>query len=115
MSPSISPQLTILSHLIDLTQEIAPSLNYRLEIQINLFKVSYYALLDSGASVSAISECLFKTFKNDPSKYEIPLVPLLGILLTRILSNKSVKINSQIYLTFKIKNNEYFGVFLIFP
>jgi len=115
VSPLNSPQISILSHPLDLSQEIVPPPNYRPEISIKLFNTPYSALLDSGASVSAISENMFKTLKNDPSKHKIPLLPLTGILLTTALSNKSVKINSQIYLTFFINDYETFGIFLIVP
>lgn len=63
--------------------------------------------------MSAISEHLFKTLKNDLAKHNILLFPLTGILLTTALSYKSVKIKSQIYLTFKIQNYETHGVFLV--
>lgn len=115
MSPSNSPLLSMLSHPLGLSQESIPPPNYRPEISITLFNTPYSALLDSGASVSAISESLFKTLKNDPSKHKIPLLPLTGILLTTALNNKSVKINSQIYLTFFINDYETFGIFLIVP
>ncbi|KAF0744888.1 Uncharacterized protein FWK35_00026485 [Aphis craccivora] len=76
VSPSNSPLISILSHPLDLSQEIVPPPNYRPEISIKLFNTPYSALLDSGASVSAISESLFKTFKNDPAKHKIPLFSL---------------------------------------
>jgi len=107
--------VAILSHPLDLNQENVSPPSYRPEIQIQLFNAPYDALLDSGASVSAISENLFKTLKNDPAKHDIPLFPLAGILLTTALSHKSVKIKSQIYLTFKIQNYETHGVFLVVP
>lgn len=68
--------VAILPHTLDLNHEIVPPPTYRLEIQIQLFNVPYNALLDSGASVSAISENLFKILKNDSSKHNIPLFPL---------------------------------------
>jgi len=53
--------------------------------------------------------------KNDPSKFEIPIFPLSGILLTNALSHKTVKINSQIYLTFNVNRYETFGIFPVVP
>lgn len=115
MSILNSPQLAILTHPLDLNNESVPPPSYRPEIQIKLFGVHYSALLDSGASVSAMSEDLFKTLKNDPSKHEIPLFPLTGILLTTALSNKSIKVKSQVYLNFHIKDFQTYGIFLIVP
>lgn len=110
-----SPQLCILTHPLDLNHEVTPPPNYRPEISLKLFNNSYNALLDSGASVSAISEELFQNLTLDPSQHKIPLFPLTGVLLTTALSNKSVKIKSQIYLTFSINNYETFGIFLVVP
>jgi len=101
-----------LSHPLDLNHEIVLPPNYRPEITIKLFNIPYSALLDSGASVSAISENLFQTLSNDSSERDIPLFPLTGILLTTALSNKSVKIKSQVYLNFSVDNYETFGIFL---
>lgn len=115
MSFSTSPLISILSHPLDLNNEIIPPPNYRPEISIKLFNNSYTALLDSGASVSAISEQLFQILSNDLPQTEIPCFPLTGILLTTALSNKSVKIKSQIYLNFSIDDHETSGIFLIVP
>lgn len=113
--PDSPPTIAILSHPLNMTQEIVSPPSYRPEISIKLFNTSYNALLDSGASVSAISENFYKTLKNDPSKHEIPLFPLTGIFLTTAISNKTVKVNSQIYLTFQIHNFSTFGIFLVVP
>lgn len=115
MSLQPSPQLCVLTHPLDLNHEVTPPPNYRPEIPLKLFNNSYNALLDSGASVSAISEELFQNLTMDPSQHKIPLFPLAGILLTTALSNKSVKIKAQIYLNFSINNYETFGIFLVVP
>lgn len=115
MSLQQNPQLSILTHPLDLNHEVTPPPNYRPEISLQLFNNSYNALLDSGASVSAISEELFQNLTVDPSQPKIPLFPLTGILLTTALSNKSVKIKSQIYLNFSINNYDTFGIFLVVP
>lgn len=63
-----TPQINILTHPLDLHQEIIPPPNYRPEISLQLFNNVYNALLDSGASVSAISEELFQNLTSDPSQ-----------------------------------------------
>lgn len=109
------PQLNILSHPLCPEQKIAPSLSFRPEIEITIFNNSYTALLDSGASVSAMSETLYNIFKNDPSKFDIPSFPLSSIFLKTAISNKSVKINSQVYVNFNINNFKTHAIFLIVP
>lgn len=86
MSPPNSPLIEMLTHPLDLHHEIVPPLNYRPEILIKLFNDPYVALLDSGASVSAISEDLFKKLNHNPSQHKIPLFPLNSISLTTALS-----------------------------
>lgn len=115
MSPSNSPLISMLTHPLDLHQKIIPPPNYRPEISIKLFNNPQVALLDSGATVSAISEDLFQNFNLYPLQYKIPLFPLNSISLTTALSNKSVKIKSQIYLNFSIDDYDTFGVFLVVP
>lgn len=115
MSPNNSPQISILTHPLNIDQEIVPPPNYRPEIPLKLFNIHYNALLDSGASVSAVSEKLYQNLISDPSQNKVPLFPLNGILLTTALNNKSIKIKSQIYLNFSIQNYETFGIFLAVP
>ncbi|KAF0749435.1 putative serine/threonine-protein kinase [Aphis craccivora] len=93
VSLSNSPLISLLIHPLDLSKEIVPPPNYRPEIPIKLLNNSYNALLDSGASVSAISENLYAKLISDPSQHKIPLFPLTSIMLTTTLSNKSIKIN----------------------
>jgi len=115
VSPTPTPQIAILTRPLDLNQEIIPPPNYRPEISLQQFENSHNALLDSGASVSVISEELYQNLISDPTPNKIPLFPLNGISLTTALSNKSVKIKFQIYLNFSIQNYETFGIFLIVP
>jgi hypothetical protein len=71
--------------------------------------------LDSGDSVSAISENLFQVLSSASPQTEIPLFRFTGIFLTTAISNISVKIKSQIYLNFSINDYETSGIFLIVP
>lgn len=109
------PQLHILSRPIGPEQNISPSLSFRPEIEISIFNNPYTALLDSGVSVSAMSENVYNLLKNDPSKLSIPSFPLTGIFLKTAITNKSVKINSQIYVNFNINNFNTHAIFLIVP
>jgi len=95
--------------------EQTPPPNYRPEIPITLFNKSHNALLDSGATVSAISEDLFKILNQNSDPNTIPLFPLTGILLTTALSHKTIKIKSQIYLNFHVQNYKTHGIFLVVP
>lgn len=109
------PQIQILSHPIDSEKEITPSITYRPEIEITLYNVRYNALLDSGASVSAISEHLYKILKNDPLKLEVPTFPLTCILLTTAIQGKTIRVSSQVYLTFNINDIIFHAIFLVVP
>lgn len=108
-------QLNTLSHPLSPEQNVSPSLSFRPEIQISIFNNPYTALLDSGASVSAMSENLYNLLRNDPSKFNIPSFSLTGIFLKTAITNKSVKINSQIYINFYINNFNTHVIFLIVP
>jgi len=113
--PSIPHNISLLTHPLHPDPEQPPPPNYRPEIAINLFNNSHNALLDSGASISAISQDLFSLLNLNPAQHKIPLFPLTGILLTTALSNKSIKIKSQIYLNFSIQNYQTHGIFLVVP
>lgn len=115
MSPLSSPLISLLTHPVDINYEHTPPPNYRPEISVKLFNDSQSALLDSGASVSAISEELFQILNINSSQHKIPLFPLTGVLLTTALSSKSIKIKAQIYLNFSIDQHETYGIFLIVP
>lgn len=73
-----SPQL---SHPINNENEISLLINYRPKIEITLFNNQCIALLDPGATDSAISETRYKTTNNDPSKFDIPTFSLISIPL----------------------------------
>jgi len=109
------PNILLLTHPLLSDSEKTPPPNYRPEILITIFDNSYNALLDSGATVSAISESLFQILNLNPNQHKIPLFPLTGILLTTALSTKSIKIKSQIYLNFSIQNYKTQGIFLVVP
>lgn len=118
MSLSNNPQnMSILTHLLasPSDSERKPPPNYRPEIPITLFDKPLNALLDSGATFLAMSKNLFKILNLNPDQHKIPLFPLTGILLTTALSNKTIKIKSQIYLNFSVQNYKTHGIFLIVP
>lgn len=109
------PHIQILSHPLIENNEPFPKIHHCPEIIIDLFEQKYIVLLDSGASVSAISETVYKHLKNDPLKFEIPTLPLTGILLSTALKSKTIKISTQIYLKFHIQNYETTNIFLVVP
>lgn len=109
------PQPNILFHPLCPEQKILPSLSFCPEIKISIFNNPYNAHLDSGTSVSAMSENLYNLLKNDPSKFNIPYFPPSGTFLKTAITNKSVKINFQIYIDFHINNFKIRAIFLIAP
>jgi len=106
-----TPQISILTHPLEI---VLPS-NYRPKISINLFNSKQTALLDSGGSVSAISEDLFHIVSLHPDQHKIPLFLLTSISLTTALSNKTVKIKAQVYLTFSVQDHKTHDIFLVVP
>lgn len=110
-----SPQFHILSHPLSETDSIRPPTEVRPEIIVSLFNQQHTALLDSGASVSAISESLYKTIKNDPSKFKIPIYPLTGVFLSTALTGKTSKISIQIFVTIHMNDQSLNAVLLVVP
>uniref|UniRef100_A0A2S2NBD6 RNA-directed DNA polymerase n=1 Tax=Schizaphis graminum TaxID=13262 RepID=A0A2S2NBD6_SCHGA len=60
-------------------------------------------LIDSGAEISAISEeCKERLLKDDP---ELPTIPLKGLAVHNAVGDKSTKVDTQVLLPIKIRNN----------
>lgn len=113
MSSPQYPQLTVLSHPLSNDKTLNPPPHYRPEISIIVDETPHRALLDSGASVSAIAEDLYRKIKTDTP--ETPMFPLTSMLLTTALSNKTVKVNSQIYLPFHVGEFKSHAILLVVP
>jgi len=82
---------------------------------IKIFNHEYSALLDTGASVSAMSEVFFKFLQKNFPKQNLPMLPTTGITVSTALLGKNKKIHSQTFLeidTHSVKSN---AIFLIVP
>lgn len=111
----ILPHLQILSHPLTNNNDPPPPIQFRPELNITLFDQPYTVLLDSGASVSAISEDLYNNIKKYESTKELLSFPLTGIILSTALNGKNRKITTQIFISFKIQEQSTHAVFLVVP
>ena len=60
-------------------------------------------LIDSGAEVSAISDkCKDLLLKDDP---KLPTIPLKGLAIHNAVGDRSIKVDTQMLLPIKIRNN----------
>lgn len=114
-STPILPQINILSHPISPNIEITNPKVYHPTVPITIFQQKQLALIDTGATVSAISENLYNHIRNKHSEHELPVVPVTNLTLSTALHGKTVKIRSQIYLTFRIQTFTSSVVCLVVP
>lgn len=88
----------------------------RPEIQVNIFEVSTLALLDSGASISAVSEQFFATLKSQaPTPSKLSTLPVTGVTISTAIQGRSKKITRQVYVPLSIFGHEAPGIFLVVP
>lgn len=112
---SNASHVQMLSHpFMDNDQEIQ-TVFFWPELKVSLFNQTRIVLLDSDASVSAISESLFRDLKTGVNKPNIPTFSLTGIVLSTALQGKNIKITSQVFLTFMLGENSFSASCLIVP
>lgn len=80
-----------------------------------MFNQRFTVLLDFSASVSAMSENLYKTLLNIRPKPIILTLPVNGVSISTALEGKNQKILLQAFISFKIHDTETKAVFLIVP
>lgn len=88
----------------------------RPELSISINKLSFNALLDSGASVSAISEPTFTLIKeNMPEGQYLSVLPVTGVTISTALQGRGRKVKTQVLLSFSIEGNVTDCIFLVVP
>lgn len=97
-----------------------PQYSYRLsnrpELEIKFGNQVFYALLDSGASVSAIAENTFNVLQqNLKNGQSLNILPVNGVTVSTALRAKSKKVTSQVLLPFSIANFDADCIFLVVP
>jgi hypothetical protein len=88
----------------------------RPEIQGNIFEISTPVLLDSSASISAVSEQFFATLKSQaPTPSKLSTLPVTGVTISTAIQGRSKKITRQVYVPISIFDHEAPGIFLLVP
>jgi len=86
------------------------------ELEIKLCDQIFYALLDTGASVSAIAESPFNELRiNLSDGQSLNILPVNGITVSTALRSKSKKVTSQVLLSVSIANFDAVCIFLVVP
>lgn len=94
----------------------ASKLSDRPELEIKLYGHTFNALLDTGASVSAIAENTFNDFQHNlPDGQSLNILPVNGVTVSTALRSKSKKVTSQVLLPFSIANFDADCIFLVVP
>jgi hypothetical protein len=90
--------------------------NQRPEINITMFDIPVAALLDSGASISAISETFLSTIKNScPITKALSILPVNGVTVSTAVKGRSRKITAQVLIPFTLLGQLVDGIFLVIP
>lgn len=93
-----------------------PESDKRPELPISVFGQSFNALLDTGASISALSEQTYASIKrNAPLGQELSTLPVTGVTISTALQGRSHKITTQVLLPFSVVGNPTNDIFLVVP
>jgi len=88
----------------------------RPELEVKIFSISVIALLDSGASISAISEQLFLSLQqNFPEGQRLAVLPVTGVTISTAVQGRSKKVTQQVLLNIIIDAEPVEGIFLVVP
>jgi len=89
---------------------------HRPEVIVHIFETSNSAILDSGASISAISEEFFSKLKKlAPIPKSLSILPVTGITISIAVHGRSRKISHQVLIPIKLYGYEAPGIFLVVP
>lgn len=89
---------------------------HRPEVQVDIFGKAHSALLDSGASVSAISEEFFSEIKTRaPTKKSLSILPVTGVTISTAVRGRSRKITRQVFIPLRVFERDAPGIFLVVP
>lgn len=98
-----------------IVQESCP-VDKRPGLPITIFNVPFNVLLDTGASISAISEQTFASIKQRmPEGTNMCILPVTGVTITTAVHGRSRKIMKQVLLPFSIYGHLTDCICLIVP
>jgi len=88
----------------------------RPELEINIFGQTFSALLDSGASCSAMSESTFTILQqNHGTREKLTRLPVHGVTVLTALRARSKKLTTQVLIKFLIIEQQADCIFLVIP
>lgn len=88
----------------------------RPELHVDIFGTTTSALLDSGASISAVSEHFYATLKSQsPTPSKLSTLPVTGVTISTAIQGRSKKITRQVYVPLSVFGQEAPGIFLVIP
>jgi len=88
----------------------------RPEAQIDIFGIPATALLDSGASISAVSEKFMSTMRGRaPCPTALSTLPVTGVTISTAIQGRSRKITSQAFIPLTVFGKDAPGIFLVIP
>jgi len=88
----------------------------RPELEIQVCDHIFYALLDTGASVSAIAENTFNDLQHNlPDGRSLNVLPVNGVTVSTAIRSRSKKVTSQVLLPFSVAKFDADCIFLVVP
>jgi len=88
----------------------------RPELSLVIYDKPFNALLDSGASVSAISEEIFASIKRSiPERQQLLILPVTGVTISTAVKGRSRKVTTQVLIPFSIFGNTTDCICLVVP
>jgi hypothetical protein len=111
-----SPDTSICNQPLSSPTDFPERTVQRPELQVNFFKMSTPALLDSGASISAVSEQFFATLKSQaPTPSKLSTLPITRVTISTAIQSRSKKTTRQVYVPLSVFGHEAPGIFLVVP
>lgn len=88
----------------------------RPELSLLIYNKPFNALLDSGASVSAISEEIFASIKRSiPEGQQLSILPVTGVTISTAVKGRSRKVTTQVLIPFSIFGHTTDCICLVVP
>lgn len=93
-----------------------PFVDKRPGLPVSIYNVTFQALLDTGASISAISEqTLALIIRNVPEGQRLSILPVTGVTITTAVHGRSRKVIKQVLLPLLISGNVSDCICLVVP
>lgn len=116
-TPVLVPTITNEGKVRDQSDEPHDNTGYRRpELEITIFENPCRALVDTGASVSAISEQYFTSLKSMiPAHQNLSILPVSGVTISTAVESRSRRVTQQVLIPFEINSFSCDCIFLVVP